>query len=280
MESNNYKTFSKMRNSIQNVTISCLVFFFVGISTVFAQEGMAKAKDGSGVFGYKDTPKLPWCEFLMHDPDRPLPPIVQVGPAGPSVPAPSDAVVLFDGNDLSAWQPSTSWKIEDGQIVAGEGKLVTKDSFGDVQIHAEWLVPTDFTGPWYGDGNNGVTLMDQFEIQIFNSYNYKTLLFADGQCAAIYGQTPPLVNACRKPGEWQDFDIFFTAPVFEADKLIKPARLTVLHNGVLVHLNQEIYGITGHKRFPEYKLTYSQGPISLPAHYCAVRFRNIWVRKL
>jgi hypothetical protein len=153
-------------------------------------------------------------------------------------------------------------------------------SFGDVQVHAEWLVPTDFTGPWYGDGNNGVTLMDQFEIQIFNSYNYKTLLYADGQCAAIYGQTPPLVNASRKPGEWQDFDIFFKAPVFEGEKLVKPARLTVLHNGVLVHLDQEIYGETRHRQFPAYKKTDSVGPISLPAHYCPVRFRNIWVRNL
>lgn len=264
---------------MKRITFTGLAVFLFGIVPVLAQLGFVQAKDSSGVFGYKDTQKLPWCEYLMHDPDRPLPPIVQVGPAGPSVPAPSDAVILFNGKDLSAWQPTT-WKIEDGEIVAGEGKLVTKDSFGDVQIHAEWLVPTDFTGPWYGDGNNGVTLMDQFEIQIFNSYNYKTLLYADGQCAAIYGQTPPLVNACRKPGEWQDFDIFFKAPVFEGAKLVKPARLTLLHNGVLVHLNQEIYGETRHRQFPAYNKTDSVGPVSLPAHYCAVRFRNIWVRKI
>jgi len=269
-----------MKKTLAHLISSIIALFLFGTATVFAQAGMAMAKDSSGVFGYKDTPKLPWCGFLMHDPDRPLPPIVQVGAAGPSLQPPSDALILFNGKDLSAWQPSSTWKIDDGQIVAGEGKLITRDSFGDIQVHAEWMVPTDFNGPWYGDGNNGVTLMDQFEIQIFNSYNYKTLLFADGQCAAIYGQTPPLVNACRKAGEWQDFDIFFTAPVFEGEKLTKPARLTVLHNGVLVHLNQEIYGVTRHKQFPEYKNTNTKGPLSLPAHYCPVRFRNIWVRQL
>jgi archaellum component FlaF (FlaF/FlaG flagellin family) len=258
----------------------CLGILVFGTFPAFSQADMAKAKDGSGVFGYKDTPKLPFCDFVMHDPDRPLPPIVQVGPAGPTQQPPSDAIVLFNGTDLSAWQPTT-WKVEDGQIVAGEGKLVSKESFGDVQVHAEWLVPVDYhrslVCPWQQRGYTDGSVRDT-DISIH--INYKIPLFADGQCAAIYGQTPPLVNACRKPGEWQDFDIFFTAPVFEGDKLIKPARLTVLHNGVLVHFNQEIYGITGHKRFPEYKLSNSQGPLSLPAHYCPVRFRNIWVRPL
>ncbi len=240
---------------------------------------MVKAKDGSGVFGYKDTPKLPGCDFVMHDPDRPLPPKVRVGPSGPPVPPPSDAVVLFDGKDLSAWQPST-WKVEDGQIVAGDGKLVSKALFGDIQVHAEWMAPVDFKGPWYGAGNNGVTLMDQFEIQIFDSANPDIKLYADGECGAIYGQTPPLVNVCRKAGEWQSFDIFFTAPVFEQGKLVKPARVTVLQNGVVIHLNQEIYGETRHRVAPAYKKTDSVGPISFPAHYCPVRLRNIWVRPL
>jgi hypothetical protein len=257
------------------ISLTAVVF---GITP--ALQGMEKAKDGSGVFGYKDTPKLPWCDFVMHDPDRPLPPKVQVGPAGAPVPPPSDAVVLFDGGDLSAWQPTTSWKVENGEIVAGEGKLITKASFGDIQVHAEWMAPAGFEGPWYAHGNNGVSLMDQFEIQTFDSYDYKIPLFADGQCAAIYGQTPPLVNACRPAGQWQTFDIFFTAPVFEEGKLVKPARLTMLHNGVLVHLNQEIYGHTRHRQFPVYPPNLSQGPLSLPAHYCPVRFRNIWVRPL
>jgi hypothetical protein len=262
-----------------HISTSFVCLFVFGVSSVLAQADMAKAKDGSGFFGYKDTPKLPWCNYVMHDPDRPIPPIVKVGVAGPSVPPPSDAVVLFDGTDLSAWLPS-NWELVGGEIVAADGKLTTKDSFGDVQVHVEWLVPTGFNGPWYAHGNNGVALMDQFEIQIFDSYQNKIPLFADGQCAAIYGQTPALVNACRQPGEWQTFDILFIAPVFEGDSLMKPARLTLSHNGVLVHLNQEIYGETRHKQFPAYKQTKSKGPISLPAHYCPVRFRNIWVRPL
>jgi hypothetical protein len=243
-------------------------------------KGMDKAKDGSGFFGYKDTPMLPWCGYVMHDPDRPIPPIVDPGPEQPPTPAPSDAIILFDGTDLSAWHPNDSWKLENGEIVAGDGKITTKAEFGDVQVHVEWLVPVDFKGPWYAAGNNGVTLMDQFEIQIFDSYQNRVQLYADGQCSAIYGQTPALANACRAPGQWQSFDIFFTAPVFEKDKLVKPARVTLLHNGILMHLNQEIYGETRHRQFPKYKTNKSVGPISLPSHYCPVRLRNIWVRPL
>jgi len=259
--------------------LSCFALALLAALPVSADD-MVKAADGSGVFGYKGTHQLPGGKWVMHDPDRPLPPIVKVGPAGPPVPAPSDAVVLFDGKDLSAWEPAPTWKLEDGQIVAGEGKLVSKESFGDVQVHAEWFLPVKFEGPWYAHGNNGVSLMNRFEIQTFDSYDYKIKLYADGHCAAIYGQTPPLVNACRPAGEWQTFDIFFTAPVFAEGKLIKPARLTLLHNGVLVHNDQEIYGTTGHLKVPHYNDTTATGPISLPAHYCPVRFRNIWARPL
>ena len=250
------------------------------LAAPLARADLIKAKDGSGVFGYKDTPALPGGQWVMHDPDRPVPPIVQVGPAGPTVPAPSDAVVLFDGRDLSAWKPGTDWKVEDGQIVAGTGKLVSLASFGDVQVHVEFLVPAGFEGPWYAHGNNGVALMERFEIQTFDSYANKIPLFPDGQNAAIYGQTPPLVNASRPPGEWQTFDIFFTAPVFEGDKLVRPARLSLIHNGVLVHNHVEILGETGHKKAPRYPDNAMTGSISLPAHYCPVRFRQIWARPL
>jgi hypothetical protein len=260
-------------------TISCSAAILIALLPSHLTADFVKAKDGSGVIGYKDTYKLPWCDYVMHDPDRPLPPKVQVGPAGSSLPPPSDAVVLFDGKDLSAWQPS-KWKVEDGVIVAGDGKLTTKESFGDVQVHVEWMAPVDFKGPWYGAGNNGVTLMDQFEIQIFDSADPNIKLYADGECGAIYGQTPPLVNVCRKAGEWQSLDIFFTAPVFENGKLVKPARITALQNGVLIHLNQEIYGETRHRVPPAYNKTDSTGPISLPSHYCPVKLRNIWVRPL
>ena len=165
-----------------------------------------------------------------------------------------------------------------GRLVAGEGSLTSKESFGDCQIHLEWLAPPNFPGPWYNQGNNGVLLMGLYEIQIFDSYHER--LYPDGQAAAIYGQTPPRVNATRPPGEWQTFDIFFTAPVFEAGRLVKPARVTLLHNGLLVHLNEEIHGQTGHRIVPEYKQQRRQGPLVLGGHGCPVRFRNIWVRPL
>lgn len=238
------------------------------------------AKDGSGVFGYKDTPKLPWCDYLVHDPDRPAPKRVSPGPPSSPVPPPADAIVLFDGKDLSKWQNAqTECRLVDGCIEAvGEGNLTTKDSFGDCQIHLEWMAPANFQGPWYNQGNNGVMLMGRFEIQVFDSWNVK--IYPDGEAAAIYGQTPPLVNVCRKPGEWQTYDIVFTAPVFDGARLLKPARVTMLFNGVLVHLNQEIYGDTGHRILPEYKEKTGTGPLALGNHDCPVRFRNIWLRKL
>lgn len=239
---------------------------------------LVKAKDGSGVYGYKHTPKLPWCEWLVHDPDRPAPPRVDPGKAGPPAPVPADAVVLFDGKDLSAWNTAPGWKVQDGCIVAGNGAFATQQTFGDVQLHIEWMAPAGFEGPWYNRGNNGVMMMGLFEIQIFDSYNEK--IYPDGQCAAIYGQTPPLVNATRAPGEWQNFDIVFTAPRFDGEKLAAPARVTVFHNGILVHLNETIHGATGHQIIPEYKNKVTTGPVTLSGHDCPARFRNVWLRSL
>ncbi len=235
------------------------------------------AKDGSGVYGYKDTPKLPWCQWLVHDPDRPAPKRINPGPAPQPAPVPSDAIVLFDGKDLAQWEPSDS-KVVDGCIVAGDGMLTSKQKFGNLQLHVERMAPAGFEGPWYNRGNNGVFLMGLFEIQIFDSYNER--IYPDGQAAAIYGQTPPLVNATRPPGEWQTYDIVFTAPVFDGDRLARPARVTVFHNGVLVQLNEEIHGETGHRIVPEYKHKVSQGPLGFGGHGCPVRFRNIWLRPL
>lgn len=254
----------------------------VAISTATAAlpalpDGLVYAKDGSGVFGYKDTPKLPWCEWLVHDPDRPSPKKVDPGGAPAAAPIPADAIVLFDGKDLSRWTAS-EWRVQDGEIVAGSGNLRTKDSFGDMQLHLEWMAPADWEGPWYNRGNNGVLLMGLYEIQIFDSFNEK--LYPDGQAAAVYAQTPPLVNSCRKPGEWQTFDIVFTAPRWDGENLLSPPRITMHHNGVLVHLNQEIYGETGHKVIPRQRTKVSSGPLVLAGHDCPVRFRNIWARPL
>ncbi|MCX6929239.1 MAG: DUF1080 domain-containing protein [Verrucomicrobia bacterium] len=257
------------------IHLGCLQLAFVG-SSVAAD--LAQAKDGSGVYGYKDTPKLPWCQWLVHDPDRPNPKRVDPGRPAPSAPLPADAVVLFDGKDTSKWEVLGDWKIEDDCLVSGNGVFATKASFGDIQLHLEFMGPAHFEGPWYNRGNNGVMLMSLFEIQIFDSVNEK--IYPDGACAAIYGQTPPLVNATRPPGAWQSYDIAFTAPKFHEDKLVTPARVTVFHNGVLVQLNEVIYGETGHRIVPEYQHHSSKGPLAFGGHGCPVRFRNIWLREL
>lgn len=244
-----------------------------------------KTQAGATIFGYKDTPVLPWTDgkYCVHDPDRPVP--KHVTPAPPSDQpsteiAPSDAVVLFDGKDLSKWQPSP-WKLEDGSVEAGSGSLVTREAFGDCQLHLEWMAPTAPSGHLMNRGNSGVFLMGQYEIQIFDSHrSHAEHIYPDGQAAAIYGETPPLVNACRAPGEWQSYDIIFTAPVFDGDKLVKPAAVTMLHNGVLVHQNRQIMGPIAHLRIAPYRPHEPELPLSLQGHGSPVRFRNIWIRRL
>lgn len=239
---------------------------------------LVRAKDGSGVYGYKDTPKLPWCEWLVHDPDRPAPPKVDPGPSLPPVPPPADAIVLFNGSDLSQWTDST-WKVRDGLLVAeGDRSPSTRQKFGSFQLHVEWRGPTNFQGPWYDRGNNGVLLHGLYEIQIFDSFNEP--IYPDGQCGAIYAQTPPLVNVTRPPGQWQSFDILFFAPRFKSGKMAAPPRVTVLHNGVLIHHNEVIHGAIGHRVVPDPLRAVPEGPIVLSGHGCPVEFRNLWVRPL
>lgn len=238
------------------------------------------AKDSSGICGYKDTPIQPWSGYHVHDPDRPAPP--RIIPGKSSSPeeagtAPSDAMVLFNGKDLSLWQ-SSEWFVKDGYMEATKGALTTKESFGDFQLHIEWQAPNPPRGEMFNRGNSGVMIMGMFEIQIFDSYTEK--LYPDGQAAAVYGETPPLVNACLEPGKWQTYDIIFSAPVFKFGKLIERARVTVLHNGVLVHNNTEIMGKSGHRILGYYQEPVSKGPIVLSAHNNPVRFRNIWIRPL
>lgn len=235
-------------------------------------------KDASGVYGYKDTPIQPWSGYHVHDPDRPIPKRVDPGPAQPPVAVPADAIVLFDGKDLSCWN-SLPWTVEDGCLVAAKGMLTTKEEFGDCQIHLEWMAPDPPAKEWGNRGNNGVYLLRLFEIQIYDSYT--TQIYPDGQAASIYAQTPPLVNACRKPGMWQVYDIVLTVPVYEGDKMVSPPRVTMHHNGLLVHLNQEVYGTTPHAGLAQFSADKrSKGPIGLMGHTCPVRFRNIWVRPL
>jgi hypothetical protein len=201
-------------------------------------------------------------------------------PAKPALRPPglADAISLFDGNDLSRWEAPGDWKVLDGSLVSGNTHFATKDSFGSVQLHVEWMAPAGFDGPWYNRGNNGVLLMGLFEIQIFDSFNEK--IYPTGRAALSTGRRPRLLMRPGLRGEWQTYDIVFTAPKFEGEKLIAPARVTVFQNGVLIQFNEEIHGDTGHRIVPEYKRHVSQGPLVLGGHGCPVRFRDIWLRRL
>ena len=224
-------------------------------------------------------------QWKIHDPERPLPPVVDPGPAGDPVPAPSDAVILFNGRDLSQWSDSKGqparWKVENGymEVVKKTGSLRTVQGFGDCQLHIEWSAPLPATGEGQGRGNSGVFLMDKYEVQVLDCYENKT--YADGMTAAVYGQYPPLVNACRPPGEWQAYDIVFRRPRFAEDgSLIRPARMTVYHNGILVQDNVELTGPTANKKRPPYERHADKLPLSLQDHSNPVRYRNIWIREL
>lgn len=230
--------------------------------------------------GYDDTPMLPGGEWRVHDSKRPAPGVVTPGDE-PGAP-PSDAVVLFDGADLSAWTSGggeARWAVEDGaMVVNGTGQIETRERYGDVQLHVEWASPTEVSSGSQGRGNSGVFLMGRYEIQVLDSFENRT--YADGQAAAMYGQRPPLVNASRPPGEWQSYDIVFIAPRFEGEELVSPARLTLFHNGVLVHHDEAFLGATTHRAVAKYSPHASEGPIALQDHGNPVRFRNVWARRL
>lgn len=243
--------------------------------------------------GYSDTPVLPGQKWKVHDIDRPRPRVVTPG-ATPGAP-PSDAIVLFDGKDLSKWEiaprsgggkkkegppPPSMWKLGSGyfEVAGGAGTLRTREKFGDVQLHIEWSAPTILTGESQLRGNSGVLLMERYEIQVLDTYNNPT--YADGGAGSIYGQWPPLVNATRKPGEWNSYDIIFEAPKFEGERLAKPAFVTVLHNGVLLHHRKEIIGRMAHRVVGTYAPHGPEEPLALQDHGDPVRYRNIWIRRL
>lgn len=258
-----------------------VVALAAGVGIAQAQEHkLVYAQDGSGIFGYKDTPVQPWSGYRVHDPDRPAPKKVDPGEFSTQERVgkpPSDAIVLFDGKDLSRWKPN-QWKVVDGYLVATTGPFETVEAFGSFQLHLEWQAPKVEEENIMNRGNNGVFLMGLFEIQIFDP---RTKIYPDGQAAAIYSETPPLVNACREPPQWEIYDIIFTAPAFKDGKLASLPRVTMLHNGVLVHHEQVIYGPTGHRTLPApIAVGKTRGPLALGAHHCPVRFRNIWIRPL
>ena len=219
-----------------------------------------------------------------HARNRPVPRIVAAkGPV--TTPPPADAIVLFDGRSLDAWSSGENrparWRVVDGafEVVPGTGQIETRRSFGDVQLHVEWMSPSPPRGKDQDRGNSGVFFMGRYEVQVLDSWENVT--YADGQAAAVYGQYPPLVNAALPPGEWQSYDIVFRRPHFdESGKVTSPARITVLHNGILVQDNVALVGPTAHTQRPPYEAHAARLPMTLQDHGHPVRFRNFWVRDL
>jgi Domain of Unknown Function (DUF1080) len=227
------------------------------------------------------------ADYPIHSMTRPQPPVVDPGPQPGMRPPPSDAVVLFDGHSLAGWHSADSaghparWKIADGymEVVKGTGNIATARGFGDVQLHIEWMAPVLAQGEGQERGNSGVFLMGIYEVQVLDSYHNTT--YADGHAAAIYGQYPPLVNPSRPPGEWQTYDIVFHRPRFDANGgVTRPARMTILFNGILVQDDVALTGPTAHKQRPPYHKHADRLPLILQDHGDPVRYRNIWVREL
>lgn len=218
----------------------------------------------------------PWSGYFVHDTERPLPTKVAVTSCT-TTPAPADADIIFDGKDSSAF--TKEWTVKDGILIATRtGTNPTKKSYGSCQLHLEWRVPADRAVDGQKGGNSGVFLMGKYEIQIMESHTNTT--YADGQAAAMYGQYPPLVNASLPQGEWQSYDITFIAPVYKDGKVLKPATITLLHNGVMVHNAQPYQGPTGPKRIAKYPAKHPEkAPLKLQWHSDPIEYRNIWIRE-
>ena len=271
-----------MRNA-RFVWLGCAAAIALAVTVGYVHGFQVKGR--TSPVGYDDTPVLPDQKWRVHDIKRPHPRVITPG-ALDSAP-PSDAVVLFDGTDLSKWElhlkgkeGPAPWKVASGymEIVPGSGEIVSKEKFGDCQIHVEWASPAEVDGSSQWRGNSGIMIMDRYEIQVLDSYG--NITYADGQAASIYGQWPPLVNASRKPGEWQSYDIVFEAPHFANGKLVKNAYTTVFHNGVLMHNHQKIIGPSTHGKVAVYSAHGPEEPLGLQDHDTPVRYRNIWVRRL
>jgi len=234
--------------------------------------------------GFKDTPMLPDGKWHVHDSDRPAP--VVVTPAALPGGAPADAIILFDGKSTDAWRAERSaWPVANGamtvppRVAGAESNLVSKQSFGDVQLHLEFRSPNPPTKSSQDRGNSGIWFMQRYEVQILDGYQNPT--YADGTVGAVYGWKPPLANAARRPGEWQSYDIIFERPRFAADgKLTRPAYVTAFLNGILVQNHQAMLGTTVWRQVASYTAHPDAAPIQLQDHDSPVSFRNIWVRPL
>lgn len=241
----------------------------------------SQAKDGAVLITTKNPVRLNYRDPRVTEVWEPKP--AKVDPGNGQTP-PSDALVLFDGTSLAEWQSAAQgaarWEVKDGllTVAKGTGDIKTTRTFGDIQLHIEWRTPAVIESEGQGRGNSGIFLQDRYEVQVLDSFDNPT--YPNGQAGAVYKQHIPLVNATRPPGEWQTYDIVFTAPRFgETGRLISPARVTVLHNGVLIQNNVEIWGSTEYIGMPGY-LPHGKGAIRLQDHGNAVSFRNIWVREL
>jgi hypothetical protein len=269
-----------------------------------ARQGAVQYPPGRGPFdGSPVGSQLPDQKWLVHDHSRPQPRKVTPGLPIPTPSAPSDAVVLFDGKDLSRWNavsfggrrgggglqagqqpqqpPSTEpqWKIVDGHAEM-RGGIVTKESFGDIQLHVEWTTPPVEDAMRVGQqrGNSGIIFMGRYEVQVLSSYDNPT--YADGGAGAMYGVYPPMVNPCLPEGQWNTFDFVFEAPRFEGDKLVKPAFCTLFFNGVMVHNRAQFLGSTAHEPLAAYTPHPPELPLQLQGHVGPAWYRNIWVRRI
>ncbi len=250
-----------------------------------AADGPVRDERGA-IIGFTGLAEIPGTPWRIHDAARPHPRVVTPGTT-PGAP-PADALVLFDGKDLSRWgqmqngqMVDSKWPVHDGyfETGAGSGSMITRDRFGDVQLHLEFATPSPGRGASQDRGNSGVIFMGRYEIQVLDSYENVT--YADGQAASIYGEYPPLVNAARKPGEWQTYDIVFEAPKFNGALLVAPAYATVIWNGVVVQHRRAVMGPTSPTRVPHgYVAHDAELPLTLQDHAHPVRYRNVWIRRL
>ena len=263
-------------------------------SQVPPQQGAAPAGPPPGRGQMDGSPlgdPLPGQKWRVHDRERPQPRKVTPGQPIPTPSAPSDAVVLFDGKDLSQWNagggrrgaaPATTepqWKIVDGHAEM-RGGIVTKESFGDIQLHLEWMTPpvNDATRVGQARGNSGILLMGRYEVQVLSSYDNPT--YPDGAAGGIYGVYPPMVNPCMPEGQWNTFDLVFEAPKFDGERVAKPAFVTLFFNGVLVHNKAQLLGTTSHEPIAVYTPHPPELPLGLQGHMGPAWYRNIWVRRL
>jgi hypothetical protein len=269
--------------------LSAAVIVSAGIALISVVNSNGQQPPPNADLGFTDTPILPGMKWHVHDPDRPYPTVVTPG-VTPGAP-PSDAIVLFDGKDLSKWAQhgrgaagsqllEPKWIVKDGylEVASRSGSLYTRESFGTCQLHVEWASPSEVQGSSQARGNSGVLLMSRYEIQVLDAYNNPT--YSDGSTGAIYGQWPPLALPARKPGEWNVYDIIFEAPQFDGDKVVKPAYFTVTYNGVVVHNHKDSMGPMVYRQVAKYTPHAPEEPLMLQDHNTPVRYRNIWIRKL